>query len=224
MPVTKEIKYFVLNNFLPPVVYHLFNLYVKTLRVQFEGEQKVQKHLENGGRVLLYGWHQRFFGGFSLPTIFAWSPCIIISRSRDGDFISKVVQRIGWMPVRGSRSKGGREASQAMVQGLKEHRIGGHIVDGPTGPPQIIKPGLIRIARDAGAVICPGILSYENAWSANSWDRFMIPKPFSGILFRFGKIYAIPENMDDHQFEAFRIEIEDDMRREHEAADNYWKQ
>jgi lysophospholipid acyltransferase (LPLAT)-like uncharacterized protein len=223
MSAATEIKYFLLNTFLTSLIFYLLNLYTKTLRVQFEGTEKLQKHLENGGRIIISSWHQRFFGGFFLPQIFKWSPCIMISKSRDGDFISKVVQHIGWIPVRGSSSRGGKEALRVMIQGVNESRIGGHIVDGPTGPPRVIKPGLISLAQGANAVICPGIVSYENPWIMNSWDHFMIPKPFSKVLFRFGSIFSVPEIMSNDQFESFRKVLEDDLIKEYEAADNYWR-
>lgn len=223
MAAIKKIKYFLLNSFLTTIIFGLLDLYTKTLRVQFEGTQKVQQHLEKGGRVIISSWHQRFFGGFFLPQIFRWSPCIMISQSRDGDFISKVVSHIGWIPVRGSSSRGGKEALRVMIQGVNKSRIGGHIVDGPTGPPRIIKPGLISLARGADAVICPGIVSYQNAWVFNSWDHFMIPKPFSRVLFRFGSIFPVPEIMNDDQFESLRRELEEDMIRAYEAADNSWR-
>lgn len=224
MATAKEIKYLLLNTFFTSIIFYLLDLlYTKTLRVQFEGTEKIQEHLENGGRIIIYSWHQRFFGGFFLPRIFKWSPCIIISQSRDGEFISKVVQHIGWIPVRGSCSRGGKEALQVMVQGVIENHIGGHIVDGPTGPPRVIKPGLISLARRTDAVICPGIVSYENTWIMNSWDHFMVPKPFSRVLFRFGSIFSVPEIMSDDQFGSFRKEVEDDLIKEYEAADNYWR-
>ncbi|MEI7636755.1 MAG: lysophospholipid acyltransferase family protein [Syntrophus sp. (in: bacteria)] len=224
MATAKEIKYLLLNTFFASIIFYLLDLlYTKTLRVQFEGTEKIQEHLENGGRIIIYSWHQRFFGGFFLPRIFKWSPCIIISQSRDGEFISKVVQHIGWIPVRGSCSRGGKEALQVMVQGVIENHIGGHIVDGPTGPPRVIKPGLISLARRTDAVICPGIVSYENTWIMNSWDHFMVPKPFSRVLFRFGSIFSVPEIMSDDQFGSFRKEVEDDLIKEYEAADNYWR-
>ena len=180
-------------------------------------------HLENGGRVIISSWHQRFFGGFFLPRIFRWSPCIMISQSRDGDFISKVVQHIGWIPVRGSSSRGGKEALHVMVQGVIEHKIGGHIVDGPKGPPCVIKAGLISLAKRADAVICPGIVSYENAWVINSWDHFMVPKPFSRVLFRFGSIFSVPEIMSNYQFDSFLMDVEGNLIKEYEAADNSWR-
>lgn len=223
MSAAKEIKYFFLNTLLTSIIFCFLDLYTKTLRVQLEGTDKVQKHLENGGRVIMASWHQRFFGGFFLPRIFKWSPCIMISKSRDGDFISKVVSHIGWIPVRGSSSRGGREALRAMVQGVNENKIGGHIVDGPTGPACVIKPGLISLAQSANAVICLTLASYEKAWVAHSWDRFMVPKPFSNVLIRFGSIFPVPEITSDDQFESFRKEVEDKMIKEYEDIDNYWR-
>jgi lysophospholipid acyltransferase (LPLAT)-like uncharacterized protein len=223
MGAAKEIKYFFLNTLLTSIIFYLLDLYTKTLRVRFEGAEKIQKHLESGGRIIISSWHQRFFGGFFLPRIFRWSPCIMISQSRDGDFISKVVRHIGWIPVRGSSSRGGKKALRVLAEGVIEHRIGGHIVDGPTGPPRVIKPGLISLARSTDAVICPGIVSYENAWAMNSWDHFMIPKPFSRVLFRFGSIVSVPEMMSEDEFESLRKEMEDTLIKEYESADNYWK-
>jgi lysophospholipid acyltransferase (LPLAT)-like uncharacterized protein len=223
MSTAKEIKYFLINTLLSSLIYHVLNLYTKTLRVRYEGSGKVLKHLENGGKMIVPSWHQRFFIGFFLPKIFKLSPCIMISKSRDGDFISKVVQRIGWIPARGSSSRGGKDALRAMVKGVNENKIGGHIVDGPTGPPCIIKPGLISLARSTDAVICPIFVAYEKAWTAKSWDRFMVPKPFSRVLLRFGAILPVPKISSDDQFESFRRQVEEYMIRECEVIDGYWK-
>lgn len=223
MSYAKEIKYLALNMLLSPILYAVLACYTWTLRVQFEGTEPVREHLEKGGRIVIASWHQRFFGGFFLPRIFRWSPCIMISQSRDGDFIARVVRHIGWIPVRGSSSRGGKEALHVMVRGVAEHRIGGHIVDGPTGPPRVVKPGIVSLARSARAAICPGIVSYEKAWLANSWDRFMVPKPFSRVLFRFGSILDVPETLSEDRFEALRKALEDDLIRAYAAADRHWQ-
>lgn len=147
----------------------------------------------------------------------------MVSQSKDGDFISKIGQKIGWIPVRGSSTRGGKEALRVMIQGVSENRIAGHIVDGPTGPPHIVKPGLISLAMNTDAVISQGIVSYKKAWIFNSWDHFMIPKPFSKVLFRFGPIFPVPKTMNDDEFESLRKQLEDEMIKEYEAADSSWK-
>lgn len=223
MSIKKEIKYFIIRNFLTFFAYYALSLYSKTIRVKLENEETLREHLKDNGMVLVYSWHQRFFGGFYLSREFDQSPCIMISQSRDGDFIADVVQRIGWIPVRGSSSRGGKKALEEMIAGMIENRLGGHIVDGPTGPPRIVKPGLVILAQKTGAPICPGFISYENPWIFNSWDRFMIPKPFSRVLIRFGALEFIPEDMDNEQFEAVRLNIEKNLTEGYEETDSYWK-
>jgi len=218
----KEIKYFLLNHVLTSVIFCFLRLYAKTLRVQIEGEEEVLKHLESEGRILFASWHQRLFGGFFVPQFFQWTPCIMISQSRDGDFISKIVSRLGWIPVRGSSTRGGARALLVMVQKVEENRIGVHIVDGPTGPARVVKPGLPALARSANAVICPAVVSYQSAWKANSWDRFMIPKPFTRILIRFGSFFDVPSDADRDGLEAFRLQVEQNMMEAYEAADGDW--
>lgn len=223
MSALKEIKFQLLNKILAPLIYYLFNLYAKTLRVEYDGVDKIQKYLEEGGRVVIASWHQRFCGGFFLPRIFKRALCIMISQSRDGDFIANIVARIGWIPVRGSSTRGGKKALENMIQGVREHGLGGHIVDGPNGPPRIIKPGLIALAQHTGAVICPGYVSYENAWTVNSWDRFMVPKPFSRVLFRPGPLISVPEDMDESRFDAFRRDLEAALVAGYDEINRFWK-
>lgn len=218
----KEIKYFLLNHVLTSVIFCFLRLYAKTLRVQIEGEEKILGHLERGGRIIFASWHQRLFGGFFVPQFFQWTPCIMISQSRDGDFISKIVSRLAWIPVRGSSTRGGAKALKTMVQKVAENRIGVHIVDGPTGPARIVKPGLILLAGNTDSVICPGIVSYEKAWQVNSWDRFMIPKPFTRILIHFGSFITVPGNADRDSLEALRLQVEQNMMEAYEAADGGW--
>ncbi|HOG12319.1 MAG: DUF374 domain-containing protein [Smithellaceae bacterium] len=110
----KEIKYFLLNRVLTSAIVFVLRIYAKTLRVRIEGKEEILKHLAGGGRVIFASWHQRLFGGFFVPRFFQWTPCIMISQSRDGDFISKIVSRLGWIPVRGSSTRGGAKALKAM--------------------------------------------------------------------------------------------------------------
>jgi hypothetical protein len=92
-------------------------------------------------------------------------------------------------------------------------------VDGPKGPPRVVKPGLILLAQKAGASICPTYVLYENPWVFNSWDRFMIPKPFSRATIRFGPLEPTPEEMTAEEFEEIRLRIERKMVEEYEGKD-----
>jgi lysophospholipid acyltransferase (LPLAT)-like uncharacterized protein len=166
----------------------------------------------NGGVVLLCTWHQQFFSAI-LPfkNYKTFNPSIMISQSRDGEIVAKIALRSGWNPVRGSSSKGGMEALKKMITHLKEKKLAAHIVDGPNGPLGIIKPGVIRLAHSTDAVIVPFSVSAEKAWYFNSWDKFLLPKPFSKVFLRFGKMIKLDRVKDKEIFERQRMRLEEVM-------------
>jgi lysophospholipid acyltransferase (LPLAT)-like uncharacterized protein len=224
MSLAKEIKFFLIRRVLNRAAYWFLKVYAKTIRLRFENVEERIEYLENKGRIIIACWHQRFFGGLYFPRAFQRFPWIMISQSRDGDFIADVASRLGWIPVRGSSSRGGRKALQEMNAMIMENGLGAHIVDGPTGPARVIKPGLILLAQKTGAAIVAGYISYENPWIFNSWDRFMIPKPFSRVLIRAGPLMHIPREMDEAEFERVRLNVEQEMIKGYEEADRYWSQ
>jgi len=223
MSTIKDIKFFVAKNFLITFGYWACRLHAGTIHVIPDGVERVRDHIARGGTLIFACWHQRFFSGFWVPRIFGMNPCIMISQSRDGDVVSDVVARIGWVPVRGSSSRGGKKALQEMIAGVEKHRMGAHVVDGPQGPPHIIKPGLVALASQTGAAICPGYISYENPWAFNSWDRFMVPKPFSRVLLKAGDFIFVPKDLDEKSFEETRLAIERTMIEGYAEADASWK-
>ncbi|MEA3487150.1 MAG: lysophospholipid acyltransferase family protein [Thermodesulfobacteriota bacterium] len=219
MNLKKETKFFLIKHFLTFFAHYIFKLYAKTMRLRIENEDVIKNHLENDGRVVLAAWHQRLFAAFYIPRRLKMPISIMISQSRDGDFAANIAKRLGGIPVRGSSSRGGRKALREMINAIIKNQIAGHIVDGPTGPPHVIKAGLISLAQRSGAAICPCYAFYENAWIFNSWDRFMVPKPFSRIVIRFGALEFIPENIDGEEFERIRIHIEQKMVAEYGRGD-----
>ncbi|MBN1545425.1 MAG: lysophospholipid acyltransferase family protein [Syntrophaceae bacterium] len=218
----KKLKFALLLKLTKPLYYFLC-LYNKTLRIQIKNEQNVLAHMRNRGPVLLASWHQRFFSGFFLPRMFNLTVPIMISQSRDGDFIANVVKFSGFFPVRGSTSRGGKEALREMIDAIKEYGIGAHILDGPTGPPREVKAGLIAMAQRTGAVICPVYVVCEKYWVFNSWDRFMVPKPFSQVLIYLSEeLESVPAYLDGADFEAARKKIEDRIIQKYEEMDRYF--
>jgi lysophospholipid acyltransferase (LPLAT)-like uncharacterized protein len=100
----------------------------------------------------------------------------------------------------------------AVIDELKASRLAGHIVDGPRGPAGSVKAGVIRIAHATSAAIVPFYVTAENAWYFNSWDRFMLPKPFSRVCLRFGQMVHLDPPVDEAGFEGQRIALERMMR------------
>ena len=144
---------------------------------------------------------------------------IMISMSRDGDWIAPVVKHVGLRPVRGSSSRGGKDALSAMVKDLAKNQAALHIIDGPRGPKGTVKPGLIRLAQLSNAAIMPIYISVNRAWITRSWDRFLLPKPFSRVSVRFGELIDVPEQMDSEAFEALRQKVERMMIQGHAQDD-----
>jgi lysophospholipid acyltransferase (LPLAT)-like uncharacterized protein len=222
MSIRKELKYAIIRHIVTFPAYYLLNVYAKTISLTLENDNEVRNHVTNNGRVILASWHQRFFGGFYLPKIFDRPISIMISQSRDGDFIADVVRRIGWAPVRGSGSRGGKQALRTLVEEIKNSLLCGHIIDGPRGPARVIKPGLISLASHSGAAICPTYVFYERPWIFNSWDRFMVPKPFSRVIIRFDSLVFVPEDVDSELFEEIRSDLERNMIERYGEGDQNW--
>lgn len=195
------------------MLYLLIRLYCRTFRLTVVNESRWMSHLAGGGTVLLCTWHQQFFAAIRhFQNYRGYCPGLMISRSRDGEIIAGVAALSGWRPVRGSSSLGGQAALRAMADHLTANRLAGHILDGPKGPAGTVKAGLIRLAHAAGAAIVPFTVVADDCWYAASWDRFMIPKPFSRVEIRYGDMLRFPETTDTAVFESQRRTVEDIMR------------
>lgn len=156
-------------------------------------------------------WHNRFF---TVPA--AWNKicrrhrqCVALtSASRDGDMVARAMAVFGLGAVRGSSS---RRAVAALV-GLKRALQDGLDVcltpDGPRGPRYQIQPGVINLAESTGAPIIPVHVRFASAWRLQTWDRFVIPKPFSRVCVTFAEAITLPRGMDATAFENARLSIE----------------
>jgi lysophospholipid acyltransferase (LPLAT)-like uncharacterized protein len=183
---------------------------------------EIERDVLKRGHIPIYAsWHQRFFPGI---TFFASRKpiSIMISQSKDGELISKIVNALGWYPVRGSSSKGGRQALREIKKLVHKGYKIGHIVDGPTGPLGVVKPGLLLIAQASGMPIVPVITSAEKKWVFNSWDRFMVPKPFSRVIIRFSDEIRIPRELQRSDFEEKRSSIENAFKKLYVETDTIW--
>jgi lysophospholipid acyltransferase (LPLAT)-like uncharacterized protein len=165
-------------------------------------------------------WHQRLLTAVTYVMKFRnFEPVIMISQSKDGELATRLARRFGLVPVRGSSSKGGTSALFAITEALKTNPAVVHIVDGPRGPKGVVKPGLISMAQVSGAVILPVIASAKKAWRLPSWDRFLIPKPFSEVTIEWGRPFVVPRNADSESYEELRHAIEAYLIEGHAQAD-----
>lgn len=137
-----------------------------------------------GQPYLLSSWH-----GQLLPHIWAnrfRGLCAMVSLHGDGEIISRIIVGLGFRAVRGSSSRGGREAMAGMLQELAEGRSCAITPDGPRGPAGVAHPGVLSIAIRSGAPIVPIRCEISRAWHLRSWDRFQVPKPFARVRVIYG--------------------------------------
>jgi len=213
-----------MSNVVISAAHSMVRFYLRFVRLIIINEDEPVNCVENGGKIIVALWHQRFFGVVRYAERFSkYKPSAIVSRSRDGEIISRVIIRLGYRPIRGSSSRGGKEALAAIVEDLNQNLCAIHAVDGPQGPKGVVKPGLIRMAQLSRATIFPLYISVERAWILGSWDRFLIPKPLSRVLVRWGDPIVIPDTIETEQFEIIRLHVENTMIEGHARDDLDWK-
>jgi lysophospholipid acyltransferase (LPLAT)-like uncharacterized protein len=214
MPLAINTSRIIKSDIFLNVFYAFLRAYSSSFRITLTNAAPWQDYLQKGGSLLFCCWHQQVFPTLAYIRKFREvSPPLMISLSNDGDIGAGIVRRFGWTPVRGSSSRGGMKALKQMIRELRRSRMAGHIVDGPQGPAGIVKPGVITLALAARAVIVPVSISADRAWFFNSWDRFMLPKPFAEIHFHFGEMFHLKGSEGKTDAEALRRQLESVMKQ-----------
>jgi lysophospholipid acyltransferase (LPLAT)-like uncharacterized protein len=135
----------------------------------------------------------------------------LISASRDGDLIAPLVERFGFQVVRGSTSRKGASAMLELAGILSGGRDILLTPDGPRGPVYEIGPGTIFLAQKTGAPIQPINFEFSSAWRFNSWDRFILPRPFSKVRVIFGPLHRVRPTSTPEEFEDERLRLQSAM-------------
>lgn len=143
----------------------------------------------------------------------------MISQHRDGEMVARLVQKLGYDTVRGSSTRGGTGAAKQMIERIKQGQVGAMICDGPRGPIFKMKAGTPYIALTSGAEVIPATAAGTSCWTFNSWDRFIVPKPFSRVFLLWGEPLPFPgENADEA---AFQQKLEDALNDLTKRADEF---
>jgi lysophospholipid acyltransferase (LPLAT)-like uncharacterized protein len=185
----------------------VLRLWLSTLRFRLGpgtlGRHPVDPRRE---RYLYAVWHEHLLA--PIPFGRRMPIAVLISLHADGELISRICGHLGVGVVRGSSTRGG---AQAMLE-LRERSDRAHLVlmpDGPRGPRRVVQNGLIFLASRTGLPIVP--LGIGCTWSrrARSWDRFLLPLPFSRITADAGEPIAIPPDLDRDELEPYRRRVEE---------------
>ncbi|NTV14733.1 MAG: lysophospholipid acyltransferase family protein [Desulfobulbaceae bacterium] len=133
----------------------------------------------------------------------------MVSSSKDGEYVAKIVESFGFETVRGSRNRGGIGALKGMVKAVRERGLSAAIVaDGSQGPPLVAQPGAVLLASHSGAAVLPVGWAADRYWSFRSWDRTALPKPFARVVMEVGEPLEVPGGLDSGGLEEYRRELE----------------
>ncbi len=194
------------------VGFRLLQLWARTLRYEIEdGAGIVGKPIAENYIGAL--WHNRLllFPFVLRRFLFNRHGAALISASRDGELLADAIKRFDYDVVRGSSSRLG---ARAILQ-LSEMIASGHDVvitpDGPRGPAYELGPGIIFLAQKSGAAVLPVNMEYSSCWRIKSWDRFIIPRPFSKVRVIIGQPYRVKSTSTDAEFEAERVRLQNAM-------------
>ena len=125
---------------------------------------------------------------------------VMSSDSFDGEYTGRIMQKFGFVKVRGSSSKGAIRALLGMRRALEEGWTVAFTIDGPRGPRYVAKPGPVTLSRSTGAPMVVFHIATDRAWILNTWDRAMIPKPFSRALVRVSRAITVPPDGDQELY------------------------
>jgi lysophospholipid acyltransferase (LPLAT)-like uncharacterized protein len=195
---------------IPAVGYPFIAALGATFRWRSEGAEQYQRVLATGRQPIMAFWHGRI-----LPaTVYFQRRGIVVitSENFDGEWIAGIIERFGYGTARGSTSRG---AVRALVQMKREMTAGkpaAFTVDGPRGPAKVAQPGAIWLAQATGNPIIPFHIESDRHWTANSWDRTQIPKPWSTVAIAIGEPLEITRGGDEPAIEAGRLALEDRLR------------
>jgi hypothetical protein len=182
----------------------LIRLLASTWRYRVVNEEELAKLRAAGGPFVFSIWH-----GQLLPLLWhhrGQGVSILVSEHKDGELIAQFAESIGYGTIRGSSSRGAAGALLGMVRVLGEGREVGITPDGPRGPACSYAPGAAVAASKAGALVLPMAAHANRAWRLNSWDRFMIPKPFARVTVAYGEPVRLPGDARAAAAETPRLE------------------
>jgi lysophospholipid acyltransferase (LPLAT)-like uncharacterized protein len=170
-------------------------------------------------RVIYSFWHRAVFASAWL-----WRKtgiAVMVSRSFDGEYIARTIEKFGFVAVRGSSSRGGTGALLGLKAQLEQGNLVAFTIDGPRGPKYVAKPGPVLLSRTSALPMAAFFVALSDAWVLNSWDALMIPKPFSKALVRFSAKLQVPAETDEAQMAEFHRQLQTALERVTKFAEEH---
>lgn len=201
----------------PRVGFAYLRLLRLTMRLEFLQDEVLARIRREGGRYILAFWHSRFVmmrHGYPGQRM-----VVMISEHRDARLLGEILTRYGLVNAWGSSTRGGAGALRTVLRKIKEGHDVAVTPDGPRGPRRRAKPGVVAAARLSGVPIVPVGFSARPARRLHSWDRTVIPYPFSHGLYVYGEALRVARDADAAEQERVRTFLEAELDRLTDLAD-----
>lgn len=201
--------------------YLVINLIGMTARFEVIDWENHEAATRNGGLPIYNFWHDRIF-----LTTYWWRHrriVVLTSKSFDGEYIARFIQRFGYGAVRGSSTRGAVGAIVEMARLMRAGCTTAFTIDGPKGPAGVAKMGSVLLAKKSGHPLMPVTMTLKSFWKVPSWDSFQIPKPFTRARVYVAPPIYVPADADEAMLEAKRDELQqalDDLNRRGDAWRN----
>lgn len=198
----------------------LIDLIFAGSRLTVQGRRPIAQLLESRQFIMAF-WHSRILLVSYMHK--GWNAAIMVSNSADGEIIARILQLQGHTTVRGSTRKGGMRALIRIAEKVTTQRIPACVVpDGPQGPRHKVQPGVIILARKTGFPIIPVTYSTKYRKEFDSWDRFILPCPFSPGLMIYGNPITVSADADMRTVQSCQNKLEQELNRITISADDYF--
>jgi lysophospholipid acyltransferase (LPLAT)-like uncharacterized protein len=196
--------------------YWFIRLLGPTLRVSVSYEEGAQKTLDERPLVASF-WHECM-----IPATYLFRDMgirVMSSFSYDGEYMGRIIRKFGFVAVKGSSSRNPIRALLGLRRALDDGWTVAFTLDGPRGPRRQVKSGPAGLARSSSLPMTAFHAAVDNAWVLKSWDRMRIPKPFSRVLVRVGKLIPVPADASDVDLDRYTAELQSTLDRVCEFAE-----
>jgi lysophospholipid acyltransferase (LPLAT)-like uncharacterized protein len=180
-----------------------------TLRFRLEGREAVDRFRGSGQPVIFVFWH-----AWILPLALLHrgeGAVVLVSTHGDGEYIARVIGRMGFGTERGSSTRQGAVGLRGVVRALRGGRDVALTPDGPRGPAGVFKPGALLAAKLTGAPVVPVAVDGSPLWRLSSWDRFVVPRPGARIRVRYGEALTLQRDATEAELTAVARTLEREL-------------
>lgn len=206
----------ILVRIVPKLLSWTMRLWFRTCRVTVLNDGFLEEAGTKEKTVIASFWHYSII--FTLYYLRKYPATVMVSASKDGEYIARLAGEFGYQCVRGSKNKKGVEALKGMLRAVLAGENGAVVADGSQGPARVAQSGALLVAAKSGRPIVPMAWACSSFFGIKSWDRTLIPKPFSRLSVYFGEPIHIPRKLNAEELEQYRLKLEKELNELYSTA------